>query len=111
MFNKLRKNKSDKSSKTPINTSLPSAESASKNTFAVRRKASDDLERYRFGKMTVKEAIQYRINLGEFDCKVEVSGKDYDDLKHLCWKHGYKINLSMMMGVGDDAQITAIISW
>ena len=105
------RNKSKESSKKTIDKSLPSAESARNRTFAVRRKESDDKDRYRRGGMTVKEAIQYRIELGEFDCTVDVLGKDYDTLKHLCWANGYNIKIGVMAGTGDDAQITARITW
>jgi hypothetical protein len=61
--------------------------------------------------MTVKEAIDYRIDLGKFDCTVEVSGKEYDNLKLNCWDNGYDIEIGIMRGTGDDAKITARISW
>lgn len=108
---KRKKEKSQPVHNPGVDAKLPSADSARNKTFTVRRKASDDLERYRFGKMTVKEAIAYRIGLGEFDCTVEVTGKEYDRLRLTCLGSGYNIKLAMMQGTGDDAKITARISW
>lgn len=97
--------------KTTKDENLLSAERARDKVFNLRRKLRAEEERYRFGKMSVKEAIQHRIDLHEFDCTVEVSGAEYDNLKHLCLRHGYNIKLSVMQGTGESAQITARITW